>query len=583
MVLTALSNPLQTSSASRGGYCSPKFIYRRNRLTGSTKKLLVLIFLLLGASFFALPAEMLLSIAEEPGEYLAFEFSLAGTLQQQPAMLPGQRPPKTFYDTSRALLDYHYDDFSLFVDFAMIDDEIYDPAEVYLLGRYFFIQDAYVEYTADRFSVKAGRTIQKDVVDTPYSLFVSSEAIPSVQLEASYFGDLVFYTTRWVRLNENSKQTYFGTAETSPYWDYPFDEDSDRYPYQEMYPEGIYWLDRGANFHVYGLNLGEWRFGLQESAVTYNSSFNTEFFVSPMIMYLTQLVIEGGAKPWTEYSNTKHFMGFFVDRIDDESYFASQLLIDDVNGDFIPGIDQDNQNRLAWSVGGYKQYPFGRVGFYHAGATKNTFSPTYASTPDKKLDSYEADQLPMYYSTRPYPYTYYPAVQYQLEDGTPMPIDYTRNYIGYKHGENNISFLLTYDNFIAGGDSSFLQTARKTAFGASLEWVLNGAKSPVNPWHEFDHWKEIPNPTELLDGTVEHILLLSGYLHRPVQLFGQPFSLFADMKAGMAFNAMALEPASPDTHDTEPWIYRPQAGVHEPIFQLTIGLTYQWQLAGGTR
>ncbi len=46
----------------------------------------------------------------------------------------------------------------------------------------------------------------------------------------------------------------------------------------------------------------------------------------------------------------------------------------------------------------------------------------------------------------------------------------------------------------------------------------------------------------------------------------------------MAFNAIALEPASVGTETTEPWIYRPQEGDYEPIFGLTIGAAYLWRL-----
>jgi len=153
-----------------------------------------------------------------------------------------------------------------------------------------------------------------------------------------------------------------------------------------------------------------------------------------------------------------------------------------------------------------------------------------------------------------------------------MPIDYTQNYIGYKYGENNLAFLLDYRNkFLTGSPGKF-------SLYAALEWVLNGAKSPANPWHEYDRWTQIPDPTQLLDGTVEHVLTLRTRVDRSVNVFGVPFAVFADMEIGMAFNAMALEPADVDTELTEAWIYRPQPGVNEPIYQLSIGLSYLWRL-----
>ncbi len=536
-------------------------------MTNKLSTLMLVLFLILG-SLALLPADE--PAGKTQDEYLAFEFFFSGTAQRQYEMLEGQKSPKPFYDTTRALLDYQYDDFSLFVDWSMIDDEIYDPSEVYMLGRYFFINDAHVQYDTERFSVKTGRSTQTDVIDSPYSLFVSSEPIPAVQIETKYKGDYFFYTNRWVRLNNRSEQVYFGTdSGVAPFDDGDFTAD---------YPDGVYWLDRGANFHIYGLNLGDWRFGFQESAVFYNDDFNAEFFFSPMIMYFAQLVVNGGSKPWNEFSNSKHFMGFFLDKTTDQGYFASQILVDDINGDILPGVKNENQNRLAWSVGGYRNYPFGRVGLFHGGATKHTFAPTYTADPgDKDYDSYDPDQVPVYYSTRPYPYTYYPAVQYDTDDG-PMPIDYTQNYIGYKYGESNLSFMLDYENVF------WPQTPRQLELYSALEWVLNGPKSPVNPWHEYDHWRDIPEATEILgDGPVEHIVSLRTKVARPVRLFGAPFSLFADAEVGMAFNAMGLEPASTETvpvdrAQTEPWIYRPQRGEHEPLFQLTLGMSYRWRL-----
>jgi len=348
-----------------------------NRISGTLiYRLLVIIFILPGIGLFALDE----AEDSKDDEYLAFEFFFNETFQKQYEMLDGQRAPKNYFDTSRALLDYRYNNYSLFIDWSMINDEIYDPSEVYMLGRYFYINDAHVDYTAERFYFKAGRSIQKDVVDSPYSLFVNSEPIPSVQMEVNYSGDYFFYTNRWVNLNHNSENTYFGSGSDSPFWLSPDSDISDAY--KAEYPDGIPWVDRGAHFHEYGINLGQWRFGFQESAVVFGESFSPEFFLSPMIMYFAQLVVDDGAKPWLEYANGKHFMGFFVDKTSDDSYFASQFLIDDINGDILPGIENVNQNRIAWSIGGYRDFSFGRFGFFHGGALKDTFGATYASTLD---------------------------------------------------------------------------------------------------------------------------------------------------------------------------------------------------------
>ncbi|TVR85817.1 MAG: hypothetical protein EA428_15205, partial [Spirochaetaceae bacterium] len=316
---------------------------------------------------------------------LDFLFSLTGERDydrfvKQPGFNK-ERPPNAVYDTLSAILDYRSRYFSLFVDWGMINDGRYDPTEPYMRGRYLYINDAHVKVEGESFSVKAGRSTQKDVVDTPYSLFVNSRPIPALQLETNYNGTYFFYSNRWVSLNRNSELIYFGSDHES----FPLaGRESDKVAgsggsFEDVYPRGIPWADRGSNFKVYGLNLGRWRFGIQESAVYINQSFNPEFFLSPMPLYFTQLVVDSGgdgAFPWGEEANSKHIFGFFADRTTEDTYIAGQFLFDDINGGFIPGIETEFQDRLAWSLGGHRDFEFGRIGLYYAGATKYSFSAT---------------------------------------------------------------------------------------------------------------------------------------------------------------------------------------------------------------
>ncbi|SIR01303.1 hypothetical protein SAMN05920897_1246 [Alkalispirochaeta americana] len=526
--------------------------------------------------------------------------------------LRGQRSVQSVYESTEAILDYRSRHFNLFVDWALIGDRRYDPSEPYMRDRYFYIRDAHVEVDYQPFTLKMGRTTQQDVVDTPYSLFVNSNPIPALQMETSYKGDFFFYTSRWVGLNRSSDKTYFGSEPgVAPFGVYNNDNPQivpgTGARYDQVYPDGVPWADRGANFKVYGLNLEQgWRFGLQEGAVYTNSFFNPEFFLSPMPMYFTQIIMDGGNKPWGEFANSKHVMGFFLDRTTPDGYFTAQILVDDINGSSIPGIDVDFQNRLAWSLGGYRQFDFGQVGLYYAGATKYAFSAT--STPgDDVYDGLEvgnysgADETPLYYSRRPYPFTYFPAVEYPVDGGRRMPIDYRQNYLGYAHGENNMAIKMDYTN------TFFVDEPRETGFYASLEWVLNGAKSPANPWHEEYTYKDISDSTHFLRDDLEHQLLFRARVERPVTIFGTPFTVFADGELGFIFNAMRLEPPFDDDdprrwiwgdengdfkpptggHDevklidrnrAEPWIYRPQMGTNEVIYYLTVGITYRWQM-----
>ena len=88
----------------------------------------------------------------------------------------------------------------------------------------------------------------------------------------------------------------------------------------------------------------------------------------------------------------------------------------------------------------------------------------------------------------PYQYTYYPEVEYLLEDGTPMTLEYGDNYIGYKYGENNLAFLVDYANTFSGVE-----------FTAGLEYVISGSKSPANPWFEYDDVEDTSKEALLLD------------------------------------------------------------------------------------
>jgi hypothetical protein len=252
------------------------------------------------------------------------------------------------------------------------------------------------------------------------------------------------------------------------------------------------------------------------------------------------------------------------------------------------------------------------VGLYYAGSTKYTFSATSSGQLDRDVTNYDgADEVPLYYSRRPYPMTYYPAVEYPVKNGRRMPIDYRHNYLGYQHGENNMAIKIDYTN------TFFAEKPREIGLYSSMEYVLNGAKSPANPWHEDNHFRDIDEATRFLDGDLEHQLLLRSRVERPVRIFGVPFTVFADGELGLIFNAMKLEApfaaddprrffdvSDSDTYPrlagrtrvivdaegieqtvnvvdrnlVEPWIYRPQPGDHEVIWHLTLGITYRWQV-----
>jgi hypothetical protein len=252
-------------------------------------------------------------------------------------------------------------------------------------------------------------------------------------------------------------------------------------------------------------------------------------------------------KPWSEDSNDNSLTGLFFDCRKTLFYIYAQWLIDDLSADFlIPEFLRDEfggekriPQKWAWSLGGYYDFAFGRLGFYHAGATKYTFEATRNDL------------------SFPYEYTYYPSVEYELEDGTPMTLEYVENYIGYKYGENNIAFLIDYANTFAC-----------VQFGVTLEYVISGSKSPANPWHEDT---EAGDNTLLLDDEVlEHTL--SARVR--ASWSWRKWEFYSSLRLGGVFNQLDLEAAG----DGGPEIFRPQPGVHKMIYELTVGVVYTWKI-----
>lgn len=183
-------------------------------------------------------------------------------------------------------------------------------------------------------------------------------------------------------------------------------------------------------------------------------------------MYFTQLVNSTYGKPWTQRSNENSLMGIFGEYGWGEASVFAQFLIDDWNEmgiDWLAPGEWNNPAKFAWSLGGDLSMPVGTIGFYHAGATKYTFAPTYAGDQPDGFRDYNA-----------YPYSNYPVTEC-TKGGTLEPILPSDNYIGYLHGENNIAFMTTFSSAAFG-----------MTYDASLEYTIGGTKAPTNPWHEAD-------------------------------------------------------------------------------------------------
>ena len=455
-------------------------------------------------------------------------FARDGTLRFGPYM-GIEADEEQVYDQIGFAAGYGRGIFGVAFDLMLVNDDRYIPAEPYMFGHYFRMNEGVFSVSPEPFSLRAGRIDHDDEVDTPYSLFISSRDLPATIADVEYDDGFFFYRTRWISLNRN--------------WDY---EANDMIPENasEAQVEAIP-RDRGANYKSYGLQFGDVRFGVQEAIVYLDQEFYPEYFFSPLPMYFTQLVNSSTGKPWTQRKDENSIIGFFIDYERPETYAYAQVLMDDVNlRALAPGVNEVNPNKVAWSLGGRHAFDFGTLGLYHAGATKYTFA---ATTTQKRNDIY---------STKPYEYTYYPAVTYGDET-----LWYDDNYIGYQYGENNLAFMLTYDRAFPSFD-----------LGANLEYVISGSKSPANPWHEDYE----ANATQLLtdDPKNEHTIRLGGEITRRVD----NWHLTAAGSLGYRFNALELQEVTMRKGLTDPnsspAIFRPM-GDDRVLASLFLGARYQ--------
>ncbi len=251
------------------------------------------------------------------------------------------------YENLNSVFRYDYDFFHLIADLSLRNDERYSPGEVYWLGRYFYINEGGLLFDFDHLSLRAGRFYHRDFIDSPYSLFISSKDLPAVLADINFSGGPFTYESRWIGLNTRSLHGY---------------------------------TDRGANYKLFALQFGDVRFGFQDFVIYIDYMFDEEYFFSPIPLTFGQLFRMPG-KPTSQNTNDNNVMGLFVDWRKPLYYLYAQWLVDDISLDFlIPtflrdelGSDRRIPQKWAWSLGGYYEFPFGRLGFYHAGATKYTF------------------------------------------------------------------------------------------------------------------------------------------------------------------------------------------------------------------
>jgi hypothetical protein len=105
--------------------------------------------------------------------------------------------------------------------------------------------------------------------------------------------------------------------------------------------------------------------------------------------------------------------------------------------------------------------------------------------------------------------------------------------------------------------------------------VMNGSKSPNNPWHEYTQLSDIPQRIQLFNvggpELLEHRLTLHVEGRKPVG----DFELKAALDIGGVFNG--LEPSYGTTEmiaRQEPPLLKPVAGNNRFVFVLELGARY---------
>ncbi len=415
-------------------------------------------------------------------------------------------------------VSHSLDFIDFFWSFSVCNDDKYQPShgDDLFLGFYFFMENAGVALDFETIDMTLGRTTLSDAVDSPYSLFVSSKIIPALLADFSFDDGTFFFTSRWTELNRDS---------------------------------ALGFPDRGWQYNTYGLYLGDFKLGFQDSLVYTGSSFDAEYFLNPLPGFFKQYTRITIGKPWWSSGNANSIMGFFVEYAPENIYSYAQLLIDDFNANaiFNPESEQ-NPNKIAWSVGGRYSFDFGDIGFYHAGATKYTFQSFGSATSDEQ-----------------YGYSFYPAATYSA-NGVIMPIELEDSYIGYYNGENNISFLVDYDGLIEG-----------IGLYSSLEFSLSGDKSPANPWNEYNWWTEdSPAGTHLLDSDLlEKKLVLTAGASRALPELGLP-DLVVSMTLELGYIWNVLELTDTLASDYTQVQYWSPSDDNELVFSISLGAKYSF-------
>jgi len=237
-------------------------------------------------------------------------------------------------------------------------------------NNYFFLDQGYTDLHLKPLDLRLGRFAQTDAFESPYSLFLNSEAHAAMGMTLRYDDPFFSYESRWIELN--SRSDFGTTADTPQAWREVWNETTHSFD-----PIGTSFPDRGASLKTYTFRFGDaLKVGIQDAAVYTGRSFDAEYFASPIPAYFTQYVKTTAGRPWTTSGNENNLIGFFAQWTQADYDLGAQVLIDDFSLHFLfPDQVPNNPWKAAWTVGGHWTSDWGRWGLFHAGALKYTFEP----------------------------------------------------------------------------------------------------------------------------------------------------------------------------------------------------------------
>ncbi len=407
----------------------------------------------------------------------------------------------------------------------------------------YYTENAGVKYQKDGIRLTLGQFANHDMVNSPYSLFISGVGHQAIMAEVQVERGDFFYLDRWVGLNHNLQQNLYFTGSSI---------DPSTSQYAGTATVGNLYRDRGVALKSYGVQKGPLRIGFQDALLYTGEYFNIDTFVNPAPGWLVQYGANAVGRPWANTMDMNNMIGFFADYATPKYYAYAQVLIDDLVASKIvhPERLYYAPNKLAGSLGGTINTQAGTFGLYLAGATRFTFESVRNEF---------------------YSYTYYPgsAIVYGGElIGIPME----DLMIGYVNGENNFASMVTWKKALPGAEVS-----------GSLEFKLTGEQSPANPFHDqvgvgpYDWFRWLDDPV------LEKKLTLTTQASHD---FGR-IKVWFNGVAGYVWNRLELVRVTAADSDVDTTTGEPlrEADGSEPLWRpsdescffgaLTVGLTYR--------